>query len=74
MEFNKENIAVVDLHSGPVLSVAFLPDDRIVSAGCDKKIKVWSLEEYGFLDMNIVANLGDIKSVVYLPSVNSNTG
>lgn len=55
------------MHSGAILSVAFLPDDRIVSAGCDKKIKVWSMEEYGQLDMEIVANMGDIKSLVYLP-------
>ncbi|KRW98471.1 WD40-repeat-containing domain [Pseudocohnilembus persalinus] len=67
MVFNQNTINPTDLHVGTILSVAFLPDERIVSAGQDKKINVWCIDNQGYIDCQIDANMGDINKISYLP-------
>jgi len=40
---DQREIATLDGHDGPVTSVAFLPDGRVVTAGDDWKILIWDL-------------------------------
>ncbi|SSD61783.1 uncharacterized protein SCODWIG_03544 [Saccharomycodes ludwigii] len=43
MKYFQEQYALKNGHNGPVLATKFIPNQRLVSAGMDSKINIWSL-------------------------------